>query len=320
MTARPRPLHSGPAIQDATHVVVLMATHNGASVLGDQLDSLLNQSHTNWSLIVSDDGSTDTTRALVRRFARETPWHRVVLLRGPKRGAAQNFLSLLRAAGRPAFAAFCDQDDFWLPRKLEHAVGALADRSRPTLYGSRTIIADADLRPLRPSLRFRRSPGFGNALVQNIAGGNTMVMNRAALDILRPASLSATDIIAHDWWCYQMITGGGGDVILDERPGLLYRQHSENLIGANDSLRARLRRMRGVIDWQYAGWINGHIEALEAARDWLSPKACDQLDLLRQARNARMPNRLWVTWQASIYRQSVPGSAALWLAALFGRL
>ncbi len=304
----------------STHVVILLATHNGAKHLTQQLTSIAGQTHENWSLIASDDGSEDGTTDILKAFARGMSDHRVTLLRGPQKGSAQNFLSLLRAAGGADFVAFCDQDDFWLPTKLEKAAGVLKGIEHPTIYGSRTFVTDAELRPQNPSLLFLRKPGFGNALVQNIAGGNTMVINRAALDILQPASLAATGVIAHDWWCYQMVSGCDGAVVVDPEPTVLYRQHDANLIGANDSIRARLTRLKRVASGEFSDWMDENLTALNGARHWLTEDNARRLDALIATRQASLPRRIVGTWQAGLYRQTLRGTFALWLAVVMGKL
>ncbi len=320
MTALDRPTKSGRPEADDAHIVILLATRDGAKVLPDQLASLVDQTHKNWSLLVSDDGSKDETRAIVRRFARDHPGIRVTLLRGPQKGSAQNFLSLLRAAGRARFVAFCDQDDVWFPDKLARGLDSFRAKTGPAIYGSRTTIADESLRPLRPSPQFRRKPAFENALVQNVAGGNTMILNRAALDVLQPASLKATHVVAHDWWCYQMVTGCGGELMLDQTPSLLYRQHDANQIGANSGLVARAARVRSLAQGEFADWMDGNIDALDGARNALTPEAQRQLDVIKKARRASLFARLLRLWRAGVHRQTVLGSLAFWLAAILGRV
>ncbi len=178
------------AVASPQHVTIVMATLNGAWAIDAQLASIARQTHKDWSLIVSDDGSDDDTLDRVARFARRLPTHRIVGLRGPGRGSAMNFLSLLRAAGTSPWLAFADQDDVWLPDRLERGLKALTDIDGPAIFGSRTIIADRDLNPLRLSPCFLKPTGFRNALVQNVAGGNTMLLHRAPLDLLQPASLA----------------------------------------------------------------------------------------------------------------------------------
>ncbi|NNJ68871.1 MAG: glycosyltransferase family 2 protein [Boseongicola sp.] len=315
----PPTLTSRPAA-GAHHIAILLATYNGAEMLPAQLDSIARQTHQDWSLLVSDDGSHDDTRKIVRAFAAQLPDKRIALIRGPRQGSAQNFLSLLRAAGRVPYVAFADQDDVWFDDKLARAISQLSPSAHPAIYGSATMITDQDLHPLRPSIAFKRPTSFQNALVQNVAGGNTMVVNRMALDALQPASQLAKRIVAHDWWCYQMVTGMGGMMIYDPVPSLLYRQHQENQIGANDTLKARLSRLKRLVRGEFSQWREAHFEALIAAEKWLSNDANLTLSCCAQLKSNRIGKRISSLQESGLYRQTVFGSAALRLATLIGRV
>lgn len=305
-------------------VAILLAVYNGAALLEEQLASYLGQRHADWSLIVSDDGSSDASRLIVQRFAARVSGRAVRLRDGPRAGFAGNFLALLKAAGPDApFAALSDQDDVWLPEKLERALVALAGRPPwlPALYCSRSLISDANLCSQRPSRRLRRAPGFANALAQNIASGNTIVLNRAALDLVQAAVTDLREApVAHDWWMYQIVTGAGGVVVHDDRPGLLYRQHRNNLIGANDGLRARICRIVQLFRGDYRAWNDRNVAALEASRHRLTPANRALLARFSQARRSPLPRRLRLLRDCGVYRQGRAGTALLWLAALTGHL
>ena len=304
------------------HVAILMALFNGAANLEDQLVSFLDQTHRNWSLVVSDDGSTDDGPSMVRRFGGRSS-QSVTLVAGPRQGFAQNFLNLLCAAGPSVpFAALSDQDDVWLPCKLKRALKRLADLPEgvPALYTGRTIICDEDLRPLRRSPCFRLPPGFRNALVQNIGGGNTMVLNRAALDLVQETADHAVHIASHDWWIYQIVSGAGGQVIYDPEPSLLYRQHAGNVIGANDTQMARFLRLSQVVRGRYRSWNAANIAALDAASQWLTPGSRATLQAFIAARNGSLASRVRAFRASGVYRQTRCGNAALKAAALLNRI
>ncbi|MCP5093875.1 MAG: glycosyltransferase family 2 protein [Gammaproteobacteria bacterium] len=308
---------------ETPHVTILLGLYNGAANLGEQLGSFAAQSHDNWSLIVSDDGSDDAGPDMVRSFARAHPGRDITLQRGPHTGFVRNFLSLLRAAGPDVpCAALSDQDDIWLADKLARAVTALRNvpAITPGLYCSRTLICDAAGQTAGRSLLFSRPPGFGNALVQNIAGGNTMVMNRAALDLLQSASLLAGDAVCHDWWIYQMVSGAGGVVIYDPEPSLKYRQHAGNLIGANTTTLASLSRLHLLMKGEFQGWNNRNIATLEACVRWLDPGNRKLLAAFAEARRRGPLGRLWGLSRAGVYRQTNKGNLGLWLAALLGKI
>ena len=312
-----------PAEVGEDHVCILLGLKNGAATLDEQLDSIAAQSHADWSLIISDDGSTDNWLPIASRFAETQAPGQTWVTRGPEKGYAQNFLHLACHAGPlTPFAAFCDQDDVWLKYKLARALSLLkaVPAGKPALYAGRTMICDDDLRQLRPSLLFRRPPCFANALVQSIGGGNTMVLNRAALDLLQDSAARAAGVVSHDWWAYQLITGAGGIVCYDQTPTVLYRQHGQNLIGANDTILASLDRMRRVVRGQYRQWNAANIAALNRARPWLTDEARTTLDHFTQAREGSINTRLRALRCSGVSRQRRRGTAALWFAALLNKL
>lgn len=309
-------------------ITILMALFNGARHLRAQLDSFAAQAGVDWALIVSDDGSTDAGPAILDAFAADHPGHAVRRIDGPRRGFAQNFLHLLMAAGpETPMVALSDHDDVWLPEKLARAAAALADQpaGRPALFCARTRIVGPQLEEGRLSPVWRRPFGFANALVQNVAAGNTIVLNRAALDLAQEAirraqAAGAADIVAHDWWLYQIVAGAGGRVIRDNRPALLYRQHPTNEMGRNDTARARIARIRKIAGGDFRDWNRRNIAALRAAGDLLTPGARATLDTFATLREAGPMGRLAGLRRAGLYRQTRPAGVMLWISALMGWL
>lgn len=309
--------------QTARRVHILLALYNGEAHLGAQLHSYVRQSHADWALIVSDDGSLDGSLALLAQFRASQPLRDIQVRTGPGQGFVRNFLALLQAVPHDArYAALSDQDDVWFDEKLERALTALdgVPARTPALYCARTLICDADLRPLGPSPPFVRPPDFRNALVQSIGGGNTMVLNRAALDLVQQAIPEAQEAVAHDWWLYQIIAGCGGMVLRDNAPVLHYRQHGDNLIGANLSARARLKRIAMILGRRFQRWNAINIAALSRSRARLMPQAQTALDHYAAARAGGFWHRLWHLHASGVYRQSRPGTAALYIACMLRRL
>lgn len=323
VTALPVPPVAHPAPLPQRQVAILLALKDGARFIEAQLDSLLVQSHPDWDLIVSDDGSADDGAARVRDWADAHPGVGVQMTRGPGRGHAQNFLHLLGSLdpARP-FAAFCDQDDIWLPGKLDRALAALSTvpEGRPALYFGRVWICNQALFHLKRSDFWPRTPSFANALVQNIAPGNTIVLNRAAIRLIQAASRGVDRIGAHDWWAYQVIIGAGGLVLSDPAPLLLYRQHDRNVIGANRGLRAHLRRWRIVLRGEMRGWTDDNITALRAAAPYLTRRNRTLLMAFAAARALPPWRRAHALSRLGIRRQHPFGTALLWLMTTFGLL
>lgn len=308
----------------AAKIAILLATYNGAAALRAQLDSYLEQSQPPALILISDDGSSDDTRAIVAAFAAAHPELRIELHDGPRMGAAQNFLSLLRhCPDWIDIAALSDQDDVWLPEKLRRGARALTEAAAPDrclLYCGRSWECDENLGNRRLSRGLKRPATFRHALVQNLAGGNTMMLNRPALDLLRDASHEARKLVVHDWWIYQIITGTGGRVIFDDAPLLFYRQHGGNLIGANRGLQAKHKRLKMLVSGRFRRWNTVNISALNASAYRLTAENRQILRVFSEERNRSVFRRLRMVWQTGLYRQGMQGSLSLYLAALLRRI
>ncbi len=311
-----------PPVQDSVpEVQVLMAVYNGGAHLREQLDSIAAQSHPRWRLIASDDGSKDNSRAVLQAFGEDHP---LELRDGPCAGAAANFMALLAGLepGPGTWVACADQDDIWLPDKLERALAALAEvpNDHPALYCSRSWIADAEGNPLRLSPPRPRPIGFLNALVQNVVAGNTIVLNPAASRLVAEAAREAGEVVIHDWWIYQIITGAGGTVLHDDEPSLHYRQHGGNQIGANDSMFQRALRISMVLTGRFSDWNEANVAALSRSIGRLTPENRTVLEDFAEMRRSALPLRLWRLGRLGVYRQTRTSTLALWFAALVNRL
>jgi glycosyltransferase involved in cell wall biosynthesis len=214
------------------NVAVLLSTYNGEAYLEAQLDSLAVQEGVTVEIFARDDGSSDRTREILTRHAR-TPLHLEAPDGGTGLGPVGSFLQLLATAPDSFdYYAFCDQDDVWLPDKLARAVRVLAGAptAEPRLYCSRVQCVDEALRPLGP-LPANRDSRFEHLLFENIAYGNTVVMNAQARSLVCSAA-PGTAAIMHDWWC-ALVVSALGTVIHDDEARILYRQHRGNVIGAS---------------------------------------------------------------------------------------
>lgn len=256
------------------HVQIVMATHNGARYLREQLESFSAQDHKDWSLLISDDGSTDATREIVAEFAARVP-QKVRLVDGPCKGPTANFLFLLNHPDLGDFpTALSDQDDIWMPDRLSRFVASLEEQAGdevPFLYCGATQVINEGGQALYLSDTRPRTPSFWNALVESIAGGNTMGIDRTALRLVRRIG---ADLVApfHDWWLYLLITGTGGRVVYDQRPLLMYRQHEGNVRGSNKGWRSRVVRLREFVGGEYRRWVRLNLAALKHIDAELTPE------------------------------------------------
>jgi glycosyltransferase involved in cell wall biosynthesis len=220
---------------------ILLSTYNGEKFLAEQLDSILGQSHVNIILTIRDDGSRDSTPEILEDYARKDA--RITYEVQDNLGVVGSFHRLLIDADPGShYYAFADQDDLWLPDKLERALSRLAacDQKEPLLYCSRVEYVTADKVHLGYSPMLRKKAEFRNALVQNIATGCTIVMNEAARTCLLKHDWPA-QVLMHDWWCY-LVVSAFGTVIWDEYPSVRYRQHGGNVIGGTVSFLSDCKR------------------------------------------------------------------------------
>lgn len=200
-------------------ISVCVATYNGARHVLVQLQSILPQLSGDDELIVSDDGSTDATREVVRGIGDA----RIVQTEGPRAGVVRNFEHALRQA-RGDVIFLCDQDDIWLPQKVERVMQALDEAD---LVVTDCRVVDDALNELHPS--FFRLNGSRPGLLRNLAKngylGCCMAMRRTVLEAALPFP---EGIAMHDWWIGLVAERTGRVRFLDE-PLSLYRRHGNNV-------------------------------------------------------------------------------------------
>jgi len=236
-------------------VTILLSTFNGERFVEEQLESIWAQSMSDFKLVVRDDGSSDETMKILRAAERQHPDDMLVWSDdGQRLGAKESFARLLEVADTP-YVAFSDQDDRWVPQKLQHqleVVRAGEDRfgaDTPILCCSDAVVTDAALNTIAPSYfdehRIDLSPSENRPLpalmLRNHAIGATTMMNIALARRARPVPPSA---VMHDWWC-ALIAAALGQVLVIPTPLVHYRQHGANVIGSRPrSAPANLRRLR----------------------------------------------------------------------------
>lgn len=299
-----------------------MCTFNGAHFLREQLDSFEAQIFSNWTLYVSDDGSTDLTKAILAEYKERWGAEKVVVFEGPQRGFAQNFLSLIRRPGLAAdFFAFSDQDDIWFRDKLSRGIASLIgiDPDVPSMFCTRTRLVDENRKVIGYSPTFQKPPSFQNALVQSIAGANTMLINEAARQILAQVPIDA-HIVAHDWLAYLLIGGCGGEMKYDPQPSLDYRQHGNNLIGSNSTWRDKFRRLADLFSGQRKAWTDANLQVLEGVDAPLTESTKAIITHFKRGRTLGLPARLWEIKKSGVYRQTRSGSVSLYIAAVLGKV
>lgn len=303
-------------------VAILLCSYNGARFLREQLDSIQAQTHPDWKVWVSDDGSSDGTLEILSEYRDAWGEARLQILRGPSRGFAANFLSLVcRAEIQADYFSYADQDDVWAPDKLGRAIERLENlgTTLPALYCSRTELVDEQGVSLGLSPLFTQKPDFRNALVQNVGGGNTMVFNAAARQVLLAAGADL-GVVAHDWWTYLAVSAAGGHIVYDPEPTLLYRQHGGNLIGSNQGFVARFTRIRLLMQGQLRRWIDANVAGIQRIAARLPAQHKRTFLEFDAARQGGIVRRLVGLKRSGVYRQTFAGNIGLIVAAFFKKL
>ncbi len=309
-------LPTNPACKKVT---VILSTFNFSAYIEQQRNSLDDQTHPETRIIVRDDGSSDATPKILEQAHSAG---RIELLRGNNNlGAAQSFFELLKYAVKsdPDYVALCDQDDVWQSGKISCALTALSavGGDQVAMYASRAEIVDKDL----THIGYTRVPervGFGNALLENVCVGCTIVLNRKAIELI--CRNLPTQVPVHDWWCY-LVVACFGKVVFDQNAYIKYRQHGENVFGVPKNTVDRL--MRGMS--RFAGKSGGRNWQSEQARVFL---ACfeDQIPLSNrrtlsafvQAKSSSW-RRLRLAFSPGIWRQKRLDSIAMRLLILINR-
>lgn len=226
------------AVVRVASIEVVLPTYNGVSYLEAQITSIYNQTLRPERVLLRDDGSSDGTQALISQLQqRYGTWLQVLPADG-NLGCSANVNWLLQATTAP-YVALADQDDLWLPEKLEQSLDLMKQleachgTSTPLLVHSDLELVDKDGTSLgcsylkRQRLNPLRTAPVDLALT-NVVTGCTVLANRALLDKALPIPTKA---LMHDWWL-ALVASVFGRIDLLPRPTVQYRQHEANLLGA----------------------------------------------------------------------------------------
>lgn len=294
-------------------IQILLATYQGASFLDQQIESLLTQDYPHVHIVARDDGSTDATPDILATYAQ-----RGVLrwTAGENLGVKRSFYRLLTEVDDAFAYAFCDQDDVWMPDKLSRAAQHLQQHpaTEPVLYFTHTALVDANLQLSNPRYPImHKPPAFGNALVQNVVVGCTLVMNHTARLLLTRIQPDWDAIRMHDWWAYLVISAHG-TVIYDPYASVYYRQHGNNQVGSRNRAGQRWQRTLNptrIITRQ----------AAELQRCYSATLPLDQAQLLtRFLGKVRWSRRIQLVFDDALYRQRTRDHLIFKLLLLFNRL
>ncbi len=218
---------------------ILMTTYNAENYLEEQLESIVNQTASNWKLTILDDNSTDSTIEILKNYRLKYPDRITAYCNKNHSGCAKkNFFRLLPFA-KHNYIMFCDHDDVWNSDKIEKTYRRMleleehvANPHAPLLVHTDLTVVDENLNILQDS--FSKSQNLevkdsklSRVLSQGLVTGCTMMINANLLNMLGNFS---ENIIMHDWWACLVATCFGRTSFFDEST-IKYRQHTDNQIG-----------------------------------------------------------------------------------------
>lgn len=206
-------------------VNVLISTYNGEKYIDEQIKSILNQTYSNISIYIRDDGSQDHTIDEVKSKYGEC----INMAEGRNIGFARSFYKLLESASDGDYWAFCDQDDIWMPDKIQRAVDWLKnqDEQRPLLFHGSYELVSADLKEVlgvagvpKYKIDFRR------ALTDCVFQGFSIVINRKMRDMILECDEFRCG--SHDWMA-MLIAIEFGEYFYDEYVATKHRRLKSSL-------------------------------------------------------------------------------------------
>lgn len=218
---------------------ILMAVYNGERFLSEQIESILAQTESEWHLYICDDCSSDTSFLIASEYAMKYP-NQITATKNerPSGSACANFMKLL-SRSESEYVMFSDQDDFWLPNKLQLTMKKMREleskyADSPLLVHTELEITDIELNVINSSFtKFQglnpNKKSLNRLLCQNNITGCTVMMNRRLADLIKEAS--PEKMLMHDWWA-GLVAAAFGKIGFVDTPTIKYRQHGGNQLGA----------------------------------------------------------------------------------------
>lgn len=216
-------------------VDILLATYNtNLTYLKIQIDSILNQSHRQIHLMISDDcSSNEKVRGILEEYAQKD--ERITLYLQPQNlGYLKNFEFLLKQSEAP-YVMFCDHDDIWYADKVKKSLGILKGRDVDLVYTDAEQIDEQGAILHTSYLSYKNMPqieGKENILAfsRHIAIGCSQLFTKKIKDQMLPFS---ENMIAHDWISVYLASKEKGIYCIKE-PLFGYRLHNSNVFGGRN--------------------------------------------------------------------------------------
>ena len=222
-------------------VAVLLSAYNGEKYIEEQIESIYNQEDVEVTLFVRNDGSSDSTMKILKKY------ERAIVFNEPNIGLARSFMKLIQYAGQGFdYYCFADQDDVWLKDKIIAGCKAIENSDKPCLYSSNQTLVDKQKNVIKTRYEGSVDVSYKQILCNNLISGCTMIWNKSLQKLLseKMPSNELLDKRIHDVWV-GMVAASVGELIFDKESHILYRQHEANVVGVKkrSKLKAQLKKL-----------------------------------------------------------------------------
>ena len=224
-------------------ICLALCTYNGERFLQEQLDSIASQTRLPDLLVIVDDKSSDDTVKIIESFAKKAPFPVKNFVNDRNLGFIRNFEKAIKLCNGEIIT-LVDQDDVWIPEKLEIIEKYFSDDPLTDMVFSDAYVVDENLNPLGYALweslginhskqkLFEDNKQFEAFLRGVFLTGATMAFRSKYIDKIIPF----TEDWSHDSWIYGIISVAGRIRPIPEKL-IFYRQHSSNTIGIGSPLK-----------------------------------------------------------------------------------
>lgn len=301
-----------------TNIAILMTTYNGEKFLDKQIGSILSQSFKNWKLYVRDDGSNDKTTDILDKYVSKDKRINKITDNLGNMGVKSSFLYLLKIIDADYFM-FCDQDDIWLPNKIECSLREIKKSSTllPSLvYTNLTTFYGEDTHKRNNFYSRMDMTNLNRILSSNGITGCTVMINRAMAEITK--YINPDRIVMHDWW-FGMCATTIGNVYYISTSTILYRQHDNNQVGTDTNIFKRLLRI-----FNYTDEMKRQIAAIEQAKyfiemyqDELSKENRKEIEDFVTLNKQPFLRRISLLKKYKFSKNSLLGTISLWNMYIF---
>jgi rhamnosyltransferase len=297
-------------------VLILMACYNAMRYIDEQIQSIAAQTGCSINLLISIDKSTDNTYAHIQNLQTTYPF--ITLLTEGKcfGSAAANFYHLIQQANIEDvdFVAFCDQDDNWHSDKLSRHIAIAKEYHADGVSSNVTAFWPNGEQQLIDKSQSQRQYDY---LFESAGPGCTFLMTpwliRQLKTLLQADNSLAQSVTLHDWLAYAVCRANHKTWIIDSAPSLQYRQHADNVVGANKGLKAFKVRLANLKN----GWYRQEVLKITSICNAIQPTNV-QSQLIFLLKNKRLSSRLYLIYMCGYFRRKLIDRLFLMVCILTG--